>query len=282
MPMPIYKWKQNKKVQSTIPASSPIPTHEPSVKLGHISGGGSSSTPAPTATAPAATPTPAPGAPRTATPPASAAGSPVPPSAATAGVKNPATAATLALQPPNAAGVGSLTAAQTTALKAQMGKSESGMNYAADNTKIDPVTGKASLGYIGKYQFGSAALADQGYVKPGTSLQGMNDPANWTGKNGVKSKADFLAAHDVQEKVMDVNLQNNYNALKRNGTITATSSPDDISGKLAVSHLLGAGGTSKWAKGQGGADANGTTGDQYYNKGRYAVNVLANPPPTTG
>jgi hypothetical protein len=270
------KWKQSSTVQTSIPV--PVPTHEPCISLGHTSGGGSRASPAQTPTSVPATTTPATS--TATTPPASAAGSPVPASAATAGVKNPATAATLALQPPNVTGIGSLTAAQTTALKAQMGKSESGMNYAADNTKIDPVTGKASLGYIGKYQFGATALADQGYVKPGTSLQGMNDPANWTGKDGVKSKADFLAAHDVQEKVMDVNLQNNYNALKRNGTITADSSADDISGKLAVSHLLGAGGTSKWAKGQGGADANGTTGDQYYNKGRYAVNVLAGP--TTG
>jgi hypothetical protein len=282
---PIYKWKQEKTVQSTIPVAAPIPTHEPSVKLGHKTGVKDGTLTASDSSTPV---TSGSGAPVTSGSgaPVTSGTSPVPPSAAGAGVKNPANKATLALQPPNVNGIGSLTAAQTTALKAQMGKSESGMNYAADNTKIDAITGKASLGYIGKYQFGATALADQGYVNPGTSLQGMNDPANWRKadgtplKDGIGSKADFLAAHDVQEKVMDVNLQNNYNALKRSGTITADSSPDDVAGKLAVSHLLGAGGTNKWAKGQGGADANGTTGDQYYNKGRYAVNVLAGP--TTG
>jgi hypothetical protein len=263
-PEPIFKWKQTGTVQTTIPG--PIPTHEPCDSLhgqSHTVSTGS-------------------GAPLTDSQgnPISTGSSPVPSSVTSAGIRNPATAATLAQQPPNVNGVGSLTAAQTTALKAQMGLAESGMNYNADNTKI--VNGKATLGYIGKYQFGAEALAAQGYVKPGTSLQGMNNPDNWTGKDGIGSKADFLAAHDVQEKIMDVNLQSNFNALKASKTITSESSPDDIAGKLSVAHLLGAGGTNKWAKGQGGSDANGTTGDMYYNKGRYAVNVLAGTPPTTG
>ena len=44
---------------------------------------------------------------------------------------------------------------------------------------------------------------------------------------------------------------------------------------LATSHLLGAGGANKWRNGQGGADAFGTTGSSYFQKGKYAVAVLA-------
>jgi hypothetical protein len=44
---------------------------------------------------------------------------------------------------------------------------------------------------------------------------------------------------------------------------------------LATSHLLGATGAKKWREGLGGADANGTTGDQYFQKGAFATTILA-------
>jgi hypothetical protein len=61
----------------------------------------------------------------------------------------------------------------------------------------------------------------------------------------------------------------------KNGAITADMPPEDVGGMLAASHLLGAGGANTWRKGGGGADANGTTGDTYFQKGKYAVSVLA-------
>ena len=64
------------------------------------------------------------------------------------------------------------------------------------------------------------------------------------------------------------------------GAITADQPAEDIAGMLAVSHLLGAGGAKSWRNGSGGADAYGTTGDQYFQKGKYAVAVLAPQMPT--
>jgi hypothetical protein len=59
------------------------------------------------------------------------------------------------------------------------------------------------------------------------------------------------------------------------GAITKEMKPEEVAGMLAVSHLLGAGGANSWRKGQGGADAYGTTGDKYFQNGKYAVAVLA-------
>jgi hypothetical protein len=260
----VFKWTATGKVSSTIPASMPIPTHEPSAAVHNL--------PPPTTSAPVSTAPPA----TTTTAPALGLGggstnlTDIPLlqgaySAAGKGITNPATAADLASQPANLAGIGSLAATEVTALKAQIGKSESGGNYSAVN----------QLGYLGKYQMGAPALIDQGFVKPGTTNSGLTDPANWTGKDGVTSKEAFLAAPDIQEKAMDGNLQANYNALMKKGTINRDTPNEDISGKLAVAHLLGAGGTNQWAMGKGGSDANGTTGDTYYNRGRYANTVLA-------
>jgi len=291
-PAPIFKWKQTSTVQTTIPEAAPIPTHEPSIKLGHVSasgaapapggssgssGGSSGSSGGSSGSSGGSSGSSGGSSGSSGSSGGSSGSSPakVPPSAIGSGapIKGKADESTLAAQPVSSHGVGTLTPAELTALKAQMGKSESGMNYNADNTKM--VNGKPTLGYIGKYQFGATALADQGYVKPGTTLQGLNNPANWTGKDGLKSKQDFFAAHDVQEKIMDENLRRNYNTLSKLNVIDKNSPPEDVAGKLAVSHLLGAGGAKKWANGQGGSDANGTTGDTYYNKGRYATTVLA-------
>jgi hypothetical protein len=60
-----------------------------------------------------------------------------------------------------------------------------------------------------------------------------------------------------------------------NGAITADMPPEEVGGMLAASHLLGAGGANTWRKGGGGADALGSTGDEYFQKGKYAISVLA-------
>ena len=161
--------------------------------------------------------------------------------------------------------MGPLTKDEMTALMAQIGHSESSGNYSAVN----------QFNYLGKYQFGALALTDRGYVKAGTKNSGLNDPANWTGKDGVSSKESYLSNTAVQESVMEANLKANYATLTKLGAISSSSSAADVAGLLTVAHLLGAGGANNWAKGNGGADANGTTGDTYYNRGRYAVEVLA-------
>jgi hypothetical protein len=67
----------------------------------------------------------------------------------------------------------------------------------------------------------------------------------------------------------------NYTQLLSNGTVTQDTTVDEVGGLLAVSHLLGAGGAKTWRNTGGGADANGTTGDTYFQKGKFAVAVLS-------
>jgi hypothetical protein len=160
-----------------------------------------------------------------------------------------------------------------TAYLAQIGKSESGGNYAAVN----------QLGYVGKYQFGYQALIDGGYVKSSvTSLAQLDNPNSWTGKDGVTDKSAWLNNPSVQESAMVEYTQRNYTAMVKNGAVTADMPPEEVGGMLSVAHLLGPNkgtpnrpGALGWRQGLGGADANGTTGDTYFQKGKFAVSVLA-------
>ncbi len=156
---------------------------------------------------------------------------------------------------------------------AQIGKSESSGNYAAVN----------QLGYVGKYQFGYGALIGAGYVKSSvTSLAQLDNPNSWTGKDGITDKSAWLSNGSVQESAMLSYTQSNYTAMVQNGAITADMPPEEVGGMLSVAHLLGPNkgtptrpGALGWRQGLGGADANGTTGDTYFQKGKFAISVLA-------
>lgn len=53
-------------------------------------------------------------------------------------------------------------------------------------------------GYVGKYQFGEAALIDLGYYRAdGTQFNDWK--GKWTGKNGVNSLKDFLDTEATQD-----------------------------------------------------------------------------------
>lgn len=164
-----------------------------------------------------------------------------------------------------------LTQAQMKKLMDAIGQKESSsipggvQNYSATNR----------LNYIGKYQFGAMALATLGYVKIGNNQKLtndiLNDPASWTSKNGLKSKADFFNSGSVQETIMEENLKFNYKVLLSKGTITSNDSAGKVAGLLSVSHLLGAGGAISFAAGRDSKDGNGVTGKTYYDLGASAV-----------
>lgn len=182
------------------------------------------------------------------------------------GVKNPAGDKQLRDQPIPKDSVGNLTKDQTQAYLAQIGMSESGGDYAAEN----------SLGYVGKYQMGYQALIDGGYIRSDvTSNAQLNNPSVWLGKDGITNKDAWLNNSAVQEQAMTDYTNRNYNTMSRIGAITADMPQEEVAGMMATAHLLGAGGAKKWRNGAGGADAYGTTGDQYFQKGKYAVAVLA-------
>lgn len=182
-----------------------------------------------------------------------------------AGVSNPAGEKEIRNQPETNQTIGPLNKEQLQAYYTQIGKSESGGKYDTVN----------SLGFVGKYQFGYQALIDGGYVKSNvTSNAQLNNPNSWTGKDGVDSKDGWLDNNVVQEKAMEEYTNRNYNALVKNGTVTNDTPPEDVGGLLATAHLLGPTGAKKWRSGQGGQDAFGTTGETYFQKGKYAVAVL--------
>jgi len=174
-----------------------------------------------------------------------------------------APASAFILQPDPASELGALSKDNLRAYMAQMGYSESTNNYNAVN----------KFGYQGKYQLGSAALQDLGFIKPGTpqTAVAMSNPNNWTGKDGVTSSLDFLNNPSVQEAAMYDHTKRNYSVLQNKGLIAAGSSTQEIAGLLSSSHLVGASGTAKWAStGQPVSDANGVTAASYYLKGTYS------------
>lgn len=172
-------------------------------------------------------------------------------------------------QPSPPGGIGPLSASDVRAIMAQLGFRESSNNYSAIN----------QLGYIGKYQFGAAALTDRGYIKLEAQRAygngALNRPESWTGKDGIKSREDFLRNTQIQESVMYEQLTSNYSTLKRIRAVDDTNGKTEIAGMLSVSHLLGPGGADKWKTTGTGSDANGVGGGEYYNLGRYSIEVLS-------
>lgn len=125
-----------------------------------------------------------------------------------------------------------------------------------------------TLGYIGKYQMGAAALVTLGYVKSPIGAKVTNsildDDSAWAGKDSIGSKADFFKSSGVQESIMFQNLKFNYNILKSRGVITTNSPAGRVAGLLAVAHLKGAGGAIQYSNGVDGVDAFGTTASSYF------------------
>ena len=174
-------------------------------------------------------------------------------------------------------GIGTLTKQETKGLLTAIAYSESegAGDYKAEN----------QFGYVGRYQMGAAALVDSGYIhkdayeqykKSGNPNEALNHPSSWTGKGGVRSKDDFKTNPAAQEDAAYTTTSRNYNQLVRSGAITKDDDAGSVGGKLMTAHLLGAGGAAKWTKTGGGTDANGTSGTEYYNRGRDAVTRLGN------
>ena len=170
---------------------------------------------------------------------------------------------------PPTEGIGPLDTGVVSAMQAAMLQRESSGNYRAVN----------SIGYAGGYQFGAPALEDLGYLKPGTSRGGnsaMNNPANWTGRNGITSLNGWLSDRSSQDVAFRELASRNYTTLRRIGRINDSTPQAEVAGLLAASHLLGAGGA---AANLGSVDANGVSGNEYYQIGQ-AATEYANSSPT--
>ena len=111
---------------------------------------------------------------------------------------------------------------------------------------------------------GGDALFDTGYVsrKGNGSLA---NPSAWTGKNGINSLEDFLAnKNGVQDKQFVEYTNMHIRQLRKAGVIRDGMSDEQVAGHLAAAHLKGVGGAIALARGQDGADANGTRASSYF------------------
>jgi hypothetical protein len=101
-------------------------------------------------------------------------------------------------------------------------------------------------GFLGKYQFGAQALETFGYLKKGTSKSNDNavyDPNNWTGKDGMKNKDDFLNNLQIQEDLMKKYTQMNLVGLNKAGVMKdVTQDGAAIASRLYAAHHGGVGG----------------------------------------
>lgn len=157
------------------------------------------------------------------------------------------------------------TRAETANYMSAIGQRESGNRYDVVNT----------IGFSGKYQFGSLALQEAEFIILGSSGNNrtLDNPSAWTGELGVNNKDDWLTnKNNCQEIAMVRYTNKNLQYLRRNGGVRTGDTNEVIAGMLAGSHLLGASAMRNWRNGQRGqADAYGTTGDEYYALGTAAL-----------
>jgi len=144
-------------------------------------------------------------------------------------------------------------------------------------------------GYIGLYQFGEAALQDLGYYKG--DLTKKNDwIGEWTGKNGIYSKDDFLnpnnpeKAKEIQNMVADEWFALLWKRIQRLGLdkyVGQTVDGIEIteSGLIAAAHLKGVGALKKFLEGKlkNTKDAFGTDIREYLSEfGGYDISPIKN------
>jgi hypothetical protein len=142
-------------------------------------------------------------------------------------------------------------------------KFESQGKYSADN----------GLGFLGLNQWGSKALEQMGYLKPGSgkSDQATYNPANWTGKDGVWNADDFKGNTAVQDA-----LKKAYSdqQIKEVGSIGSGAIGSSLSqsgcgglteGGLRMGlNLIGSGGMQDYIKADGFCGAAGSTAPNGY------------------
>jgi hypothetical protein len=122
----------------------------------------------------------------------------------------------------------------------------------------------SSNGELGKYQLSVNSLVDLGYVvrcpEDQVSSTWTDDPANWTGKDGITTKAKFLENQTIQDSAVVAASKNNYNTLLRMGKVSDQDASKDVAGLLATSLAMGVTNADKLNK----KDVNGKLAKDYF------------------
>lgn len=156
--------------------------------------------------------------------------------------------------PYNGKNIDGLSPEATRQYAAILGQRESGNRYGITNP----------YGYVGRWQMGADALAENGYVKRGTTNRGLNDPSVWTGKGDVHNVEEFKANKGgIQDREFGEYTNRHYAELRKAEVIRDGMSPADTAGWLAAAHLKGVGGATALARGHDNVDANGTSASSY-------------------
>jgi hypothetical protein len=160
---------------------------------------------------------------------------------------------------------------QAKALMAELGYFESQFDYtmtSSDGTRI------------GKYQVDAAYLVTAGYIKPDAVKQygtaTLANPNSWTGRDGIQSQNDFFSSANTQDAIQYNEFKSNYSALIANQGILPTDDICTSAGMLFVAHQFRTADLAlQWRKQGALTDTLGRNGTDYYNQGRYAIDVLA-------
>jgi hypothetical protein len=166
-------------------------------------------------------------------------------------------------------------------------------NVAKTESGRKGISAENKYGYLGKYQFGAEALADQGMVDKdklkaakaqygkgwyaGGQTAFLNDASNWKIQGG---KAAFMSDEGLQDQAMSQFTAKNINAGFKSGALNDQSTPEQIAGYAKAAHLKGTGGANNYfLRGIDSADANGTKVSTYAAQAAAAVN--GGVPPST-
>lgn len=116
------------------------------------------------------------------------------------------------------------------------------------------------LGYLGRYQMGAKALADIGWVKPGTTNKGLLDSKNWL----VANYKNFMGNPEVQDTAAKMILEKSHARAMKSGVISPDMTPAEQAAHMSGIHLVGQKGYKKSLAGEDIRDANKVSPSHYY------------------
>ena len=122
----------------------------------------------------------------------------------------------------------------------------------AEKASGGDMTKESIDGRLGKYQISVQTLVSLGYVKRPANDFALtvwtDTDSNWTGKDGINSKAEFLKSESAQYNSMLSASESNYKSLLLSGKVSQQDDPQIIGALLGTSLVIGVGNSDKLNK----------------------------------